>query len=61
MFDKALFLKNGRMIAQGATNELFCQDVLEDMLGCSIEINQDEDELYKLKIQAQSSLTDLLV
>lgn len=61
LFQKTLFLKNGHIFAQGATKDLFCDAMLQELLGYPVQVRMGQDGLYQLKVETQSSLTKLFV
>ena len=56
LFDQALLLKNGRIFTIGETVELLTPKVMQELLGYPVEIHQEEDKTYRLKIETRSIL-----
>jgi len=61
LFKKTFLLKNGHTFAQGETEELFCDDIIKELLGYDATIEKDDDGTYRLKVETHSSLVDLLM
>ena len=57
---KSLFLRNGFVYAQGATEELFTPETLSDFLGYDVQVLRNADHRMTLKLQAASDLMQLL-
>ncbi len=53
LFDKALLLKNGRIFAAGETVKLFTTEMMQTLLGYPVEIYQEADKTYHLKIETK--------
>lgn len=60
LFDKALLLKNGRIFAQGKTNEIFSKETMQKLLDHPVEIDQDDEGAYHLKITVKSELVKMI-
>ena len=60
IFDKALFLKNGRVLAQGEMAALFREALLEEMIENPVEIAREHSGRYRIDVQTTSSLTHVL-
>lgn len=50
LFDRCLLLKNGRIFAQGATEALFRQEILSELLGYSVAIERENDQTRRIKV-----------
>ena len=59
LFQKALLLKNGHIFAAGDTSAVFNDQTIGELLGYPVEIRQ-EDAFYRLKVETQSKLSQLL-
>ena len=55
LFDHCLLLKNGRVFAQGATQDLFQKDVLSALLDHPVEIKNQAGQAMQLEVQDVSS------
>jgi len=60
LFDKALMLKNGRIFTKGTTKEIFTSTIIQELLGYPVEIYQENDKTYRLKIETESELIDII-
>lgn len=60
LFDKILLLKNGYIFAQGAIEDVFTSDRMSELLGYPVTLEQNAVEQYSLKIEAESTITELL-
>lgn len=56
LFDQAILLKNGRIFTKGKTAELFTPLMMEELLGYPVEIYQEEDKTYRLKIKTRTRI-----
>ena len=59
LFQKALLLKNGHIFAAGDISAVFNDQTIGELLGYPVEIRQ-EDAFYRLKVETQSKLSQLL-
>lgn len=60
MFDKALLLKGGHIFATGATEELFTEEKMHQLLGYPVGIRKEEDGTYRMSVETESHLAALL-
>ena len=60
LFQNALLLKNGHIYAKGKTEELFTQDLLQELLGYPAEIAKEKDGTYRITVETESALTDIM-
>lgn len=60
IFDHTLLLKQGRVFAQGATEELFVKETLARFFGYPVEITDDGEGMKKLLVEADSDIARLL-
>lgn len=60
LFQKILLLKNGHIFAKGETTELLNDKIISDLLGYPVEIEQQKDATYRLKVETKSQLVGLL-
>ena len=60
MFARTLLLKNGHIFAQGATEDMFTNEMIAELLGYPAELKRDKDGCYRLDIQTESRLGELL-
>ena len=60
LFKKTLLLKNGHTLAQGDTEKMFTDEMMEKLLGYPVKILRNDDQTYRVKINAESSLEKLL-
>ena len=50
VFDQCLLLKNGRQFAQGQTKDIFCNEMLSELLNYPVEVYTDRDQTLRLKV-----------
>lgn len=60
LFDKILLLRNGHVFAKGVTEEVLCDDVMRAFLGYDVTVER-QNGVYRLAVETESSLTDLLM
>ena len=60
LFQKALLLKNGHIFAAGETAAVFNDQIIGELLGYPVIIEQEKDATYRLKVETQSKLSQLL-
>ena len=60
LFQKALLLKNGHIFAAGETAAVFNDQIIGELLGYPVTIEQEKDATYRLKVETQSKLSQLL-
>lgn len=60
LFAHTLLLKNGHIFDKGATEEMFTNEKIEELLGYSVNVGKDEKEHYRLEIKTESQLEKLL-
>lgn len=59
-FQNILLLSNGHIFAQGETTALLTDQVISKLLGYPVEIRKDIDGSYRLHVETQSKIADLL-
>lgn len=59
LFDNVLYLKNGRVFAQGTRQEMLEESMLENLLGYPVTILPDEDGTFRLKVTCDSKLAEM--
>lgn len=60
LFDNVLLLKNGRVLAQGAMDEVFLEKYLKQIVEKPVTVSHDDKGLYHVDVQTSSSLTEVL-
>lgn len=60
LFQKALFLKNGRVFANGNTAELMNSATLSRFVDRNVQTWQDERRQYHMEVEASSQIVNLL-
>lgn len=60
LFQKTLLLKNGHIFAKGATEEMFTDAMMQELLGYPVAIKQEDDGSYRMNVSTHSSLVNLL-
>ncbi len=60
LFDNTLLLRNGRIFAQGKTDALLNNKIMNTFLGYEVEVQMINGS-YNLQVQAESSMIDLLM
>ena len=58
LFDQALLLKNGHIYAQGPTQDVFCDETMQGLLGYHVKVGQSNGR-YALQLETPSHLADL--
>jgi len=59
MFKKTLLLKNGLIFNKGDTKDMFCNDLMRELIGYPVEMH-NENGRYRMSINTTSTLTRLL-
>lgn len=60
LFDKILFMKNGRVFAKGEMNELLNETVMSELLEYPVKVSRKTNGQYSLQVTTKSHLTELL-
>ena len=60
LFQKTLLLKNGHIFAAGETAAVFDEQLISELLGYPVTIEQEKDATYRLKVETESKLSQLL-
>lgn len=60
IFDHALLLKNGRIVAKGKTKDIFNSQAISQIVDYPIDIVQENDGMYHIDILTNSSLMEVI-
>lgn len=60
LFQKCLLLKGGRIFAQGEIDQIFNDEVFQELLGYPVNIKKDTDGGFRLRLSAEANITTLL-
>jgi len=61
LFQKALLLKNGRVFTKGEINEIFHDDMFQELLGYPVHIAKGNDNTFRLQLATESNIAKLLM
>ena len=59
MFDKTILMKDGYIVAQGNTNEMFENERLSQLLGYPVVAVQDALGNVRVKLEVESTFRDI--
>jgi len=60
LFKNILMLKNGYIFRSGKINEIMCEESVSELLGYKVELNQESNGAYRLKVETESKIIELL-
>lgn len=59
LFDHVLYLKNGKVFAQGKIEKLLTQSMITELLGYPVELYSGKDGTYSLNVATHSQLANI--